>query len=153
VGGTGYGSASAELYDPAADTWSAAPSMGTPREGQTATLLGSGKVLVVGGADGNGGILPGAEVYTPMTTATVEPGDFSTLNVGQSSPVEYLSVTNTGDEPLFVTSTDISGTDAADFSVASDGCANTTVGPGDTCLLGLSFTPAGGGPRSATLTV
>ena len=42
-------SISAELYDPATDTWSATASLNTDRYLHTATLLKNGKVLVVGG--------------------------------------------------------------------------------------------------------
>ena len=40
---------SAELYNPAMETWSLTdPMMGFPRTGHTATLLRTGKVLVAG---------------------------------------------------------------------------------------------------------
>src|SRR5207253_908479 len=42
--------ASAEVYDPATDTWSAAASMSHARAWLTATVLGNGKVVVAGGA-------------------------------------------------------------------------------------------------------
>ncbi|WP_268905789.1 Kelch repeat-containing protein [Citreicoccus inhibens] len=45
--------AAAELYDPATGTWSAAPSLSVGRYWHTATLLPSGRVLVVGGFDTN----------------------------------------------------------------------------------------------------
>src|SRR5450759_356103 len=57
--------ASAELYDPAANTWSAAGNLAIARDSHTATLLLSGKVLVAGGRDTGGNSLASAELYTP----------------------------------------------------------------------------------------
>jgi hypothetical protein len=57
---------SAELYDPATGTWSLAASMSTPRANHTATVLDSGKVLVVGGSSTHGDTNT-AELYDPAT--------------------------------------------------------------------------------------
>ncbi len=60
--------ASAEIYDPATGTWTPTASMGQPRQHHTATLLANGKVLVAGGDNYFGGVLPTtAEVYDPDT--------------------------------------------------------------------------------------
>src|SRR5689334_19642361 len=58
---------SAEIYDPVTNTWSQIASMTSGHEGHTATLLNSGKVLVVGGhADGNGIASAETELYDPI---------------------------------------------------------------------------------------
>ncbi|WP_257385625.1 kelch repeat-containing protein [Tahibacter caeni] len=50
------------------NAWAPAGGLNTARYGHTATLLSSGKVLVVGGA-GGAGILASAELYDPATNA------------------------------------------------------------------------------------
>jgi N-acetylneuraminic acid mutarotase/tetratricopeptide (TPR) repeat protein len=63
--------ASAELYDPVSDQWTAAPSMRERRAAPTATRLADGRVLVTGGYDKEGDAffrgqkLSSAEVYDP----------------------------------------------------------------------------------------
>jgi hypothetical protein len=63
----------ADLYHPHTGTWTVTGSLHDPRgyqTGQTATLLGSGKVLMVGGcADGCSTFLTSAELYNPRTGA------------------------------------------------------------------------------------
>jgi hypothetical protein len=54
---------SAELFNPASGTFSATGSMTTARTEHTATPLGDGKVLVVGGVDGNKNVIASAELY------------------------------------------------------------------------------------------
>jgi hypothetical protein len=56
--------ASAELYDPAAGTFTATGSMTVARRGLTATLLSNGKVLIAGGTS-SGQIEASAELYDP----------------------------------------------------------------------------------------
>jgi len=53
----------AELYNPATGNFAATGAMTTARSAHTATLLGNGKVLVVGGMDVNGNALASAELY------------------------------------------------------------------------------------------
>jgi WD40 repeat protein len=61
----GFPLASAELYDPHTGAFSKTGPMTEARNGQIATLLPDGRVLVVGGA--NGSYLDTAELYDPRT--------------------------------------------------------------------------------------
>jgi len=103
--------ASAELYDPVSNSWSAVPSLAQARAWHSAVLLADHRVLVLGGADWNrsNGIATGTaptnhvEVYDPATnrwsaassmhftrilpTSTLLP-DGRVLVVGDSGPNE-----------------------------------------------------------------
>src|SRR5260221_3585926 len=56
---------SAELYDPASGSGSAAGRMSSRRAGHTATLLADGRVLVAGGMDPHGLPNAGADLFDP----------------------------------------------------------------------------------------
>jgi hypothetical protein len=84
TGGQGAGN-SAELYDPATNTWSAAASFVTARYIHTSTLLPSGKVLVAGGFGGD--FIASAEVYDPATNTWSAGGSLVTA---RSAPTATL---------------------------------------------------------------
>ncbi|HTS57727.1 MAG TPA: kelch repeat-containing protein [Terriglobales bacterium] len=56
---------SAELFDPATQSFVATGELNQARKGATATLLSNGKVLIAGG-QGTGGALSSAELYDPV---------------------------------------------------------------------------------------
>jgi hypothetical protein len=58
---------SAEIYDPANNTWTPTGSLVNERYRQTATLLPSGEVLVAGGAVAFESYLSSAEIYNPVS--------------------------------------------------------------------------------------
>jgi len=88
---------SAELYNPATDTFTATGNLNAARTGASATLLGTGKVLV-GGGSSNGtanGALNSAEVFDPAGNAgagtfTSVAGVNPTLGAGRWQPEAAL---------------------------------------------------------------
>lgn len=68
---------SAELYDPATETFSATGSMSIARAFHSATLLNNGTVLVIGGLNPEGGSVATAEIYDPATGSFTRIGDMA----------------------------------------------------------------------------
>jgi N-acetylneuraminic acid mutarotase len=76
----------AEVYDPRLDLWSALPGQAPAREGQSAVLLASGSVFIVGGQangaapeDGASLYLPGSNVWFMLQIGTPRFGQTATL--------------------------------------------------------------------------
>jgi N-acetylneuraminic acid mutarotase len=91
-GGTATGQvggilASAELYDPAARTFTATGSMTVPRAGQTITMLRDGRVLVTGGVKNVGfrSELASAEIYDPASGTFSATGSMSVPREGHTA--------------------------------------------------------------------
>ncbi len=123
--------ASAEIFDPSANTWKATAPMRTARFEQTATALPDGKVLLAGGqGPAEGGrltALDSAELYDPAADGFV-----STTNLGEARTNHAAVLLNDGSSVLVMGG---NGGPNADVSLATaelfDSRAGswTTVGP------------------------
>src|SRR6266853_303829 len=70
--------ASAELYDPASETWIVTGRLNTARASHTATLLQNGMALVAGGFGTNSHIQASAELYDPASGTWTATGSLNT---------------------------------------------------------------------------
>ncbi len=78
--------ADGELYDPVLDSFTMTGGLNAPRTGHTATLLSSGKVLIVGGANGAKQVQSTAELYNPrLDTFAPTSGPLNAPRVGHTA--------------------------------------------------------------------
>jgi Tol biopolymer transport system component len=106
---------------------------------------------------GGGRSFAGAIQFAAPLTYAHGRAAFTTSGI-KESPVgdalaESVTVTNLGPDPSTPAAPTFSGANAGDYAVASDGCSGTHLAAGGTCTIGLTFTPAAGGTRTATLAV
>ncbi|MGA9286569.1 MAG: choice-of-anchor D domain-containing protein [Solirubrobacteraceae bacterium] len=82
--------------------------------------------------------------------------DFGAQTTASPSAVSWLAVQSSGPAAVTITgAAQIGGPDASDFTIpgGDDACEGHTLAVGVDCFVGVRFTPAAAGPRSATLTL
>ncbi|ADB49898.1 kelch repeat-containing protein [Conexibacter woesei] len=137
-----------ELLTPGADAWRAAGSVpaGIETMSYAQRLLDDGRVLLTGGeAPAN------VAIYTPETTADAASADFGDVYAGQRSPLLWVTVENTGREPLFVERAEVTGPNAAAFAAERETCTTAPIAPGARCRVAVRFTPSATGAAEASL--
>ncbi|HWV37083.1 MAG TPA: kelch repeat-containing protein [Vulgatibacter sp.] len=152
---TGEPTASAILFDPKANAWTAAPSMAHARHGHTATLLeaAGGRVVIVGGVDAEGVVREEIEVF--------DRGAFSVLQGGAGGlllPRAFHSAAVVGTTPRAV---QVVGGIGADGKVQASSrvvsysrdSGTFTTGPTTSDVLEVGVASAGIAPFSKRLAV
>jgi hypothetical protein len=141
----------AEIYDPATGQFSATVAMAHRRASAVAAALPDGRVLLAGGG-GFEGFLRSAEAFYTDPLPASAGLDLGSQPLHAASSAKPLLVTNRGAQPLHVTgAASLVGPNAADFTIASDGCAGATVPNSQSCRVDLVFKPSAKGARAATL--
>ena len=86
----------------------------------------------------------------PVATISPTTLNFGGQSVGTTSAVQTVTLTNTGNQSLSLTSVTVTGKNAGDFT-QSNTCAST-IAAGSSCTVNVTFTPTAAGTRTANLT-
>ena len=76
---------------------------------------------------------------------------FGSLAVGTASTAQTITLTNSGNAALSVTSIAVSGTNASDFAETNN--CGSSVAAGANCTISVTFKPAAAGTRTAAVTL
>jgi hypothetical protein len=84
---------------------------------------------------------------------SLDPGSlqFGDQVVAIESPPQRVTVTNTGERPLYLNSVELRGEDWKEFRVVKETCTGTIIRPGRSCICDVSFVPAVNEDRAARL--
>ncbi len=94
--------------------------------------------------------LSGTGTAAPAAVATVAPTSLSfSTPTGTTSGAQSVTLKNTGDATLSISSVALTGAGAARFAIAN-GCG-ATLAPGAQCIVDVSFRPVANGSQSANL--
>src|ERR687885_1046645 len=104
-----------------------------------------------GGGGGGGGTT--TTTTAPAVAFTPTSLTFAAQDVGTTSAPQSITVTNTGNAGLFISSAATRGANPLDFTQVSDGCSGLTLAPGTSCSVSITFSPTASGTRSAAFTL
>ncbi|MFN8619133.1 MAG: signal peptidase I [Chloroflexota bacterium] len=93
-----------------------------------------------------------AEGGTTSLSITPATFDFGSVRTGDKV-VASFTVTNAGTAAVRLGTVDLSGTNANQFSITSDGCGRKTLAAGATCTIKVAFKPGSVGLKRARLSV
>jgi hypothetical protein len=91
---------------------------------------------------------PASAPAVSLSTASLA---FSSQNVGTTSPAKSVTLSNTGNAALSVTSLGLTGGNAADF--AQTNTCGGSVASGANCSINVTFAPSAAGSRTAAVSI
>lgn len=97
--------------------------------------------------------ITGTGVAAPTVTLSQSSLTFTSEPVGTAAPSQSVTVTNTGNATLNISSIAITGTNSGDYSLAPAGTCGETLAVEDMCTISVTFTPGAAGTRSASVTI
>ncbi len=114
-----------------------------------ATLLVVGVWVACGGSSGGGGTPP--PTTAPIVSLSASGVTFTSQGVGTTSTAQSVTLSNTGNAVLDISSITLTGTNAGDFTKTTT--CGSTLAAGSNCAISAQFAPTATGTRNATITV
>jgi hypothetical protein len=109
-------------------------------------------LVVIGGGSGvNSGVVELLNTSQPAHASTAGPLAFGTQPTATLSAPQTVTLSSTGDAALHVGRVRLTGAQAGDFLVSSDGCSGETLLVGSSCTVSVRFAPTAAGAASAAL--
>lgn len=119
-----------------------------------APVSGNGELVAGGEGPAAEEALDTAElVKEPPARATVSGGYFGSEAVGESSAVQNVVVSSSGETPLVVSAVKLSGPGASQFHIYQESCSGSELIPGSLCTVSIYFAPTAVGEAKATLSL
>lgn len=114
-----------------------------------------GKYLVGGNFTNVSGRSYIVQLFGDGLFASPDPLDFGTQTNATTSTTQMITVSNSGTATYSIPAGGVtkSGTDQNLFSVVSDAYSGATLAPGAQCTVGLTFTPASDGSKTAQVSI
>jgi Beta-propeller repeat/HYDIN/CFA65/VesB-like, Ig-like domain len=124
----------------------------------TATGTRNGAVTITDNAAGSPQslVLTGtATPPAPLVTLSPSSVDFGNQGIGATTAAHTVTVSNTGSATLSISTVAITGSNSSEFALASGTtCTNgSSVVPGASCAISVTFTPSAAGTASAAVTI
>lgn len=94
----------------------------------------------------------GIENSGPQASLSANALDFGDQTQNTKSDPQVITITNSGDANLSVEDVSTGGQDPTNFD-ATDTCHQSSVAPGETCQVSVTFDPTGEGTFTATITI
>ena len=101
------------------------------------------------GTGGSGTPPPPATLTATLAPAT---GAYGSIPVGSTSAAQTFTLTNTGTTALTIASMTLTGTNAGEFTIASNACG-TSLAVGASCAIGVTYAPTSAAASTAVLSV
>ena len=95
--------------------------------------------------------LSGTGVAGPSANLSATSLAFGSQAVGTASTVQTVTLSNTGSGALSITSLTVTGTNASNF--AQTNTCGSSVAPGGTCTISVTFTPTASGSLTASVSI